>query len=505
MNPIKSVDRLLNNITMYRLLLYGLSAIVGLAFVYTATGAIQYSLLWMVASIGVLLTVGYVASQLLAVLFSVPTNFESSLITTLILFLIMPPASDITQLAYLALVVLIAIGSKYLLTWRGKHIFNPAALAAVALTVTGLYPSSWWVGLPLLLPLVAVVGVLEVRKTRRFSLVGSFLLACLVGITAVAVSKGSSLPELLSLNFVSGPLIFFGTVMVTEPSTMPGRRHHQIIFGALVGILAVTQVHLAGIFLSTAGALLVGNVYAFLVNSRSTVRLKLLAKNRLSERVYELVFAPSRSLKFLPGQYMDWTLPQAWPDSRGNRRTFTIASSPNELEVRLGIKLYQPMSSFKEALMNLEAGDTILGAHVAGDFVLPNDVSKKLIFIAGGIGVTPFRSMVKAMVDSGVKRDIVMYYAVSDPQEVSFGNLFEDAAGYGLKLITVLDPRAATSDWPGEVGPLTIAMIKRHAPDLLERTCYISGPSAMVDGYRAELSEAGVHSGDIISDWFTGY
>ena len=151
MNPIKLTNRLLDAITSYRLLLYGLSAIVVLSLIYSVTGAIQMPLGWMMASLGVLLTAGFAASRLLTVLFGVPANFESSLITALILFLIMPPAGDVSQLAYLALVVLAAIGSKYLLAWRGKHTFNPAALAAVAFTVLNvktLFPTGLMVTKP---------------------------------------------------------------------------------------------------------------------------------------------------------------------------------------------------------------------------------------------------------------------------------------------------------------------------------------------------------------------
>jgi glycine betaine catabolism B len=505
MNPIKLTDRVLNTITMYRLLLYGLSLIVGLSLVYSVTGLIQIPLLWLAASLGVLLTVGFIIGQLLAILFDVPANFESSLITTLILYLIMPAAGDVNQLVYLALVELVAIGSKYLLAWRGRHIFNPAALGAVVFTVSGLYPASWWVGMPLLLPAVVVIGLLETRKVRRFSLVSVFLLASVIGVIAVGLVNGNRLPELLWFNFISGPLIFFGTVMVTEPSTMPGRRQQQIIFGVLVGLLAVSQLQIAGIFLSAPVALLIGNLYAYATNSRAAVRLKLMSKNQLSDRVVELVFKPSRPLKFLPGQYMDWTVPIVWPDSRGNRRTFSIASSPTEPEIRLGIKLYQPMSSFKTTLMKMAVGDKVLGAHVAGDFVLPKDPTRKLVFIAGGIGVTPFRSMIKALTDAGEKRDIVMYFAVSDSREVSFADVFDRAAPYGLKMITVLDPKADGSGWSGEIGPLSIAMIKLHAPDLLERTCYVSGPSSMVDGYRDKLIDAGIPRHHIISDWFPGY
>src|SRR5690606_21264831 len=123
---------------------------------------------------------------------------------------------------------------------------------------------------------------------------------------------------------------------------------------------------------------------------RHNVRLTLKEKRKLGPNMREFVFTPNRPPSFKPGQYMEWTVPPIGADSRGNRRTFTIASSPTEPDVRLGVRFYERPSTFKRTLSQLVPGQTIMAGHIAGDFVLPADASQKLVFIASGIGITPF-------------------------------------------------------------------------------------------------------------------
>jgi ferredoxin-NADP reductase len=93
---------------------------------------------------------------------------------------------------------------------------------------------------------------------------------------------------------------------------------------------------------------------------------------------------PDRQFKFLPGQYMEWTLAGVPFDSRGNRRTLTIASSPTEREVHLGLKYYNPPSMYKYTFSKLKPGDWLYASQIAGNFTLNGNERKKLAFIAGG-------------------------------------------------------------------------------------------------------------------------
>ena len=190
---------------------------------------------------------------------------------------------------------------------------------------------------------------------------------------------------------------------------------------------------------------------------------------------------------------MEWTVAHNQTDSRGNRRYFTISSAPTENGVMFTVK--QPpakSSAFKQKLDQLKPGDIVLASDLSGNFSLPKDASKKLAFMAGGVGITPFRSMAKYLIDSGQQRDIALLYSASTPGEFSFQNLFKAAAQTGLKTVYV-------------TSQLNEQKIGGLLPDYAERTFYISGPYGYVHGMEVALLKLGVSSSKIITDYFPGY
>jgi len=220
--------------------------------------------------------------------------------------------------------------------------------------------------------------------------------------------------------------------------------------------------------------------------------------------VYNYVFQPDRRFAFLPGQYMEWTLSGVPYDSRGNRRTFTIASSPTESEVLLGMKYYEPASMFKATFEQLQPGDVVYGSQVAGNFTLQGNERKKLAFIAGGIGITPFRSMIKFITDNNLGTDIVLLYVVSDPAEFAYVDELQTARNVGVRVVPVV----ARDDYsaPGILSEqLTRELIARTVPDYGERLFYVSGPNAMVDATKRFLAELHIPRAHIKTDHFSGY
>src|SRR5207237_7792542 len=105
--------------------------------------------------------------------------------------------------------------------------------------------------------------------------------------------------------------------------------------------------------------------------------LKLKRKHKIASNIVEFIFKPSQRLVFTPGQYMELTLGHPRPDSRGNRRFFTLASSPTEDYLHLGVRFYADSSSFKKALHRIDSRTTIIAGQVAGDFTLPPDPRQK--------------------------------------------------------------------------------------------------------------------------------
>src|SRR5438128_2636442 len=117
-------------------------------------------------------------------------------------------------------------------------------------------------------------------------------------------------------------------------------------------------------------------------------------------------FKPTRPVHYTAGQYIELKLPHDKPDNRGERRWFTLSSYPTEPLLSITTKFTDPGSSFKRALLDMKQGQIINMSDPMGDFVLPKDDTIPLIFVAGGIGVTPVRSMIKWLSDKAEKRDI---------------------------------------------------------------------------------------------------
>ena len=491
-NIIRSIDKKLNNITMYRLILYGLSALILLSLIFAFTGVLSLSPVGLLLTLALVSLGGFLANQALAKIWRVPLNFESEIITALILYFILPPTDSVERGALVFLAGVLAMASKFFLVRRRAHIFNPAAFAAAALGLTGLLYASWWVGSSALWPFVLLLGLLVVRKIRRFPMFLTFAGVALLMVVLVAIARQQSAGEAVSLAITSSPLIFLGTIMLTEPLTMPARRGQQIIFAAIVGGLYALHPSAGSFYVSPEIALLAGNLYVAVANPRQRIKMTLKEVQRISDKVANYVFTPDMPVQYKAGQYMEWTLPPKGADSRGNRRTFTIASSPTEETVQLGVKFYEPSSSFKKRLRELKPGQYLYAGQVAGDFTLPADKAEKLIFIAGGIGITPFRSMLKQLIDSGETRDIILIYLLANAAEQAYRDVLDAAGKHGVKVRVI-------------TGAFSPELLSKAAPDFASRHFYLSGPRAMVDGIRGQLTTKGVSRSRITSDYFSGY
>lgn len=494
MNPLALVDGILNRITMYRLVLYYLSALVVAAGVLGLVGLLAINAANLAFSTAVILGVCWLANTLFARGFGAATNVESVWITGLILVLLISPVTptNYAGVAFLIFASAWAMGSKYILALGKRHIFNPAALGiALSALLIGQF-ATWWVGASVLLPLVLLGGLLVVRKLKRFDLVLSFAVVALM--TTVLTSGGSSVATVIRETLLGSSLFFLGLVMLTEPLTMPPGRWPRIAYGALVGLLFAPNIHIGGFYLTPELALLAGNLFAYTVSPKGRAVLTLVGRRAIGTDTYEFQFRPDKPIQFRPGQYLEWTLPHASPDSRGNRRFFTIASAPEESTINLGVKFYEPPSSFKRALAQMQRGDLLSAAHLSGDFVLPKDTKEKLVFIAGGIGITPFRSMVAHLRTTHDTRDIVLVYANREGEHVAYKDFFDDAAReLGIKTLYT----AGTS--------VDGAFLRREIPDYASRTFYISGPRGMVEAFKTILRSLSVSRFRIKTDYFPGF
>lgn len=492
---------------MYRLVLYFLVILLVEAVVLSFIGILPFNAPMIIFTVILLTTVAWLTNAVFGYFFESTTNVESVYISALILALIIPPLGSLPDIGFLVWAAVWISASKFILAIDKKHLFNPVAISVLMMSTFLGQSANWWVGSKWFFFPVLIGGFLIVRKIRRPDLVISFTAAAMSGILIGGLLKGADLISLFQRTLINTPLLFMATVMLTEPFTTPSRKWPRIFYGILVGVLFNPQIHIGSFYTTPESALVMGNLFSFFISPFSKRIATFKQKVELAKDTFGFIFTPNRKLAYLPGQYIEWTLPQKHYDSRGNRRYFTIASSPTEADIELGVKFYPNPSEFKKSLSELPAGQKISIGNLAGDFTLPEDTGKKLVFIAGGIGVTPFRSMIKYLLDTKQKRDIVLFYSNKTQPEIAYKNIFDQAAQeIGLKTIYSLsDETQLPPDWKGDKGFLTAEKIQQFVPDFKERTYYISGPHGMVAAFEKTLAQLGVPKLQIKTDYFPGF
>jgi len=502
---IRFIDNQLNRITMYRLLLYYLIFLLVVAFFISVANPSSDPFA-LALTVAFLLAVSAVTNRVFSNIFKVPTNVESVYITGLILSLIITPVQSLNDLWFLAWAAILANASKYIIAIKGKHLFNPAAFAVALTYFTINQSASWWVGSGAMLAFVILGGLLVVRKLGRFDMVFSFLIMSVATIFVSSLFTGADFIALTQKQILYSPLLFFAFVILTEPLTTPPTRRLRIVYGALVGFLFAPQFHFDGFYLTPEVAILIGNMFSYIVSSKDKLVLRLKEKSRIAPDTYEFIFPAPRRFSFVPGQYMEWTLAHPDTDDRGNRRYFTIASSPSERILRLGVKFNQKSSTFKKTLLAMDKDAEIIASQLAGDFVLPDNFQQRIVLIAGGIGITPFRSMIKSLLDSCQRRPITLFYTATTVNDFVYKDVFDRAQfELGIKTIySVTDNSNLPSSWAGKVGRVNAEMIRSAVSDYRNCLFYISGSRSMVDSLTDILHKLGVASYQIRTDYFAG-
>lgn len=498
------INALVDRTTMYRLVLYVLIVLLGVAFVFGFLGLVPRDPTRIAFSTVLVLLAAGLGNWVFARIFNTPANVESAYITALIIALIMTPvaASNLAGVGALVFASVWAIASKFMLAIGRKHIFNPAALGVALAALLLNQPATWWVaGNAALLPFVLVGGVLIGHKLKRFDLIASFIVVNIL--TVIVTAPPGNTFMFVKETLVHSPLFFFAFVMLTEPLTAPQGRGRRLAYGALVGILFAPGIHVANYYLTPEVALLIGNVFAYLVSPKGKFALTLLRVEQAATGAYDFIFASDRKLAFQPGQYMEWTLGFKHPDNRGNRRQFTIASGPHDKEVRLGVRFYPKASTFKRALGEMLPGDKIYASQLAGNFVLPKRTQQKIALIAGGIGITPYRSMLEHLLARNERRPAIVLYGNNRIEDIAYGDVLERARTQ-LDIPTVFAVAEGEIPAGGRRGFIDGALIAAEVPDYCERLFYISGPHPMVTKVTRTLRDLGVSPLNIKTDFFPG-
>lgn len=210
-------------------------------------------------------------------------------------------------------------------------------------------------------------------------------------------------------------------------------------------------------------------------------------------------------LDYRPGQYF-WVelLDPPYDDEKGARRHFTAVTSPSERGV-VGFCTRLRESAFKRSLAELQVGAEVDVEPPKGSFVLPEATEGPLVFVAGGIGITPFRSMLRYIADEQLPHRVTLVYSNRDRDSAAFLEELEEIEGGGtaLRLVATM---TEDESWPGESRRVDAAFLRDQLGEGLDGASFmVAGPPGFSKAVTAELEQAGVDPERIASDSFSGY
>lgn len=252
------------------------------------------------------------------------------------------------------------------------------------------------------------------------------------------------------------------------------------------------------------------------------MKLKLIEKRDEAKGTKSFFWETESPVSYLPGQYYYYTLPTLkYPDPRGNTRHFTLSSSPTEgasagkqgSVLRLTTRIREE-SGFKKTMDELPIGTEIQGEGPSGVFVLTENIPQPggepgpHVFLAGGIGITPFRSIAKYAIDKDLGTRIHFIYSNSLPEEIIFRTELEGwASSYpNIKVdLTITKPQESQESWSGLTGRIDSDLINTLVTDLQNSIFWVCGPPPMVDAVEQELGKMAIPMDHVRSEKFTGY
>jgi ferredoxin-NADP reductase len=231
------------------------------------------------------------------------------------------------------------------------------------------------------------------------------------------------------------------------------------------------------------------------------------AQKTLCDGITAFHFEKPDELNFQAGQFFNITLLSPGDTHpAGNTRALSIASAPHERNLMVATRLRS--TAFKRNLNSLPLGTELLLEGPFGSMTLPRNTARPAVLLAGGIGITPFRSLVWSETESLSARELFLFYSARVPEEAAFREELQDMEQHNSRykfICTVTQPKKSKMAWSGETGRISIELLSKWIADLKVPIYYIAGPPAMVTGVRQMLIDAGVAEEDIRAEEFYGY
>lgn len=237
-----------------------------------------------------------------------------------------------------------------------------------------------------------------------------------------------------------------------------------------------------------------------------TFEAALIGRQLVAERTMAFRFAKPADWTYRAGQFVDITLldpPET--DAEGNTRGFSISSAPSEDVIMITTRLRD--TAFKRVLQAMPLGTVVRIEGPFGDLRLHN-AARPAVVLTGGIGITPFRSILLETIRAGgLPYPVIVFYANRRPQDAAFLDELRERAleDQNLTIVPTMSGLDPSDAWDGERGHIDAAMLGRHLDGVTDAIYYLTGPPGMVNGLRTMLVESGVDEDDIRTEEFTGY
>lgn len=234
---------------------------------------------------------------------------------------------------------------------------------------------------------------------------------------------------------------------------------------------------------------------------------KLVGREPIAEGSLALHFEKPPAFSFKPGQAIDLTLihpPET--DDEGNTRTFSLVSAPTENQLTVAIRMRD--TAFKRVMKDAPLGTGVKIDGPMGSFTLHNNSSKAAVFLAGGIGVTPFVSMVEDASANKSSHRLYLFYSNRRLEDALFLEMLQhcEVSNTNFRFIaTMTGINKSHAQWCGETGHIDQQMLRKYLLRLDGSIYYIAGPPAMVRAMRQTLSTAGIDEDDVRTEEFAGY
>lgn len=236
-------------------------------------------------------------------------------------------------------------------------------------------------------------------------------------------------------------------------------------------------------------------------------KIKLIKKEDVAEGTMMFSFEKPAEYNYKSGQSIDLTLidpPET--DAEGNTRAFSLVSAPHENYLAITTRMRD--TAFKRVLKNLPLNTQLEFAGPFGSFTLHNNASKPAVFLVGGIGITPFYSMLKNAAVNKLPHKIYLFYSNRRPEDTAFlaelDALKNDIPDYTF-IATMTDMDKSGKPWTGEKGFISKDLIEKYVTDISSPVYYSAGPAGMVAAMRKILNELGIDDDNIRTEEFSGY